>query len=286
MIANLDELLKIEGTVHIGDDLILLSDMSKLPIISEPRRSEHIIVALCLQGEAEFTVDTKERTVKPGDLIIIHKDRVTANFSFSENLQGMAMIWSKDYFDELVRDIKELNSLFLFSRMRSVVNLEPAEIKDVQTFCNLIKEKIEDTSNYFRDDIVQTLIMSLIYIVSNAIRRQQTTYPENFNRSHDAFFRFINLVEEHYKTERRVGWYAEQLKITPKYLSETIKAVSQRTPNEWIDNYVIREIRVQLRNSSRSIKEITEELHFPSQSFLGKFFKERTGMSPREYRNK
>lgn len=286
MIANLDDLLKIEGTVNIGDDLILLSDMSKLPIISEPRRSEHIIVALCLEGEAQFTVDTRDRTVKPGDLIIIQKDRVTANFTFSEDLQGLAMIWSKDYFDEMVRDIKELNSLFLFSRMRSIVNLSAEEISDVQTFCTLIKEKIKDTQNYFRNDIVQTLIMSLIYVVSNAIRRQQTTYPENFNRAHDTFFRFLNLVEENYKTERRVGWYAEQLKITPKYLSETIKSVSQRTPNEWIDNYVIREIRVLLRNSPKSIKEITEELNFPSQSFLGKYFKEHTGMSPREYRNK
>jgi AraC-like DNA-binding protein len=60
--------------------------------------------------------------------------------------------------------------------------------------------------------------------------------------------------------------------------------VSKRTPNEWIDNYVILEVRVLLRNTTMSIKEIAQQLNFPNQSFLGKFFKERVGMSPSDYR--
>jgi len=41
---------------------------------------------------------------------------------------------------------------------------------------------------------------------------------------------------------------------------------------------------VLLKNSSKSIKEIAEDLHFPNQSFLGKYFKDHVGMSPSEYR--
>ena len=65
-----------------------------------------------------------------------------------------------------------------------------------------------------------------------------------------------------------------------------MKSVSQRTPNDWIDNYVVLAIRVQLANTTKTIKQITEELHFPNQSFLGKYFKEHVGMSPSEYRRK
>ena len=43
-------------------------------------------------------------------------------------------------------------------------------------------------------------------------------------------------------------------------------------------------LRVLLRYSSCSIKEITQRMNFSSQSFLGKYFKEHTGMSPLEYR--
>ena len=63
-----------------------------------------------------------------------------------------------------------------------------------------------------------------------------------------------------------------------------VKQVSKRTPNDWIDNYVMLEIRVLLKNTTKSIKEIADAVNFPNQSFLGKFFKEHMGMSPSEYR--
>ena len=95
---------------------------------------------------------------------------------------------------------------------------------------------------------------------------------------------FIGLVEKHFKVERRVTWYALQLHMTPKHLSETIKKVSRQTPGEWIDNYVVMELRVQIKNSRKSIKQIAMDMNFPSQSFMGKYFKEHVGMSPTEYR--
>ena len=75
-----------------------------------------------------------------------------------------------------------------------------------------------------------------------------------------------------------------ELRITAKYLSETVKQVSRRTPNDWIDNYVVMELRVQLKNTTKSIKEIAQEMCFPNQSFLGKYFKEHVGVSPMAYR--
>ena len=81
-----------------------------------------------------------------------------------------------------------------------------------------------------------------------------------------------------------MGWYAQQMCITPKYLSETVKQVSKRTPNDWIDHYVSLEIRVLLKNSTMSIKQIAQTLNFPNQSFLGKYFKEHVGMPPTKYR--
>jgi AraC-like DNA-binding protein len=123
----------------------------------------------------------------------------------------------------------------------------------------------------------------MFYDLSNIIYRvQHKDKPRT--RAEVVFQKFIRLLEDNCKVERRVGWYALQLGITPKYLSETVKAVSQRTPNEWIDNYVLMELRVMLKNTTKSIKEITEELHFPNQSFMGRFFKEHMGMTPREYR--
>ena len=62
------------------------------------------------------------------------------------------------------------------------------------------------------------------------------------------------------------------------------KQVSQRTPNEWIDHYVIVEMKVQLKNTMKSVKEIAQPMNFPNQSFMGKYFKQHTGLSPLKYR--
>ena len=138
----------------------------------------------------------------------------------------------------------------------------------------------------FREEIVRSLLTTMIYEISNVIFRMQQLNDKRRTRAETIFGQFIKLVEDNFRRERRVSWYGEQLCITPKYLSETVKQVSRRTPNEWIDNYVILETRVLLRNSTMSIKEIARALNFPNQSFLGKYFKEHVGMSPSEYRKK
>ena len=128
------------------------------------------------------------------------------------------------------------------------------------------------------------LLSAMIYDLYNAIYRIQMSSSQKQSSAEAIFMKFVRLVELHYRHERRVGWYARELCISAKYLSETVKQVSHRTPNEWIDNYVLKELRVQLRNTSKSIKEISNELHFTNQSFMGKFFKEHVGVSPLTYR--
>jgi AraC-like DNA-binding protein len=124
---------------------------------------------------------------------------------------------------------------------------------------------------------------AMMYDVGNEIYQKKQSLPKR-TRAEAIFNDFILLVKDNFRSQRKVSWYAQNLCITSKYLSETVKQVSRRTPNEWIDHYVTLEIRVLLKNSAMSIKEIAQMLHFPNQSFLGKYFKEHVGMSPSKYR--
>ena len=97
--------------------------------------------------------------------------------------------------------------------------------------------------------------------------------------------RFIRLVQEHFRTERFLDFYATKLDITPKHLSRTIKQQTGTSAVDWINRFVILEAKVMLRSSNLNIQQIAEELNFPSQSFFGKYFKKATGISPKDYRN-
>jgi AraC-like DNA-binding protein len=179
-----------------------------------------------------------------------------------------------------------VSSLLLFSMNNPVVPLTSKEIQVFTNYFETIREKMADTSHHYRSPLIKALLLAMFYDMSNVIYRVERQGNRKHTRAEAIFAHFIRLLEDNFRTQHRVSWYAEQLCITPKYLSEIVKKISLRTPNEWIDSYVILEARVLLKNTTKSIKEITDELNFPNQSFLGKYFKEHVGVSPSEYRKR
>lgn len=280
-VANVKELYS--GS-FIDDDLVLFDECADMPVPAEPRRIKSIIMGLCLHGSIEYTADTQLHTAQANDALIINEGQVVGNFSMSGDFSGIAMMLSYNMFQEIVQGVHDLSALFIFARTHPVFRLLPNESQSVVEYFNMIKDKVDDHFHHYRRDVARSLIATMIYDLNNALYRIQQAKDKKQTRAEAIFTRFIQLVEQNYKTERRVGWYGKQMCITPKYLSETVKQVSRRTPNDWIDYYVMVELRVQLKNTSKSIKEIATEMNFPNQSFLGKFFKEHAGMSPLAYR--
>lgn len=268
----------------IGDDLVILDRLAGMPVPVGPFRNQCIIVGLCLGGCFRYTADTEEHRVGEGDAMIMHNGQVISNFRAEGEADGIGIMMTYDFFHEIVKGVHELSSLFLFSRSHPVFRMLPGEIRNVRNYFGLIKEKVEEEDNHFRKDVVRLLISAMIYDLCNAIYRIQQSSDKKQMRAEKIFTEFIRLVEQNYRMERRVGWYGQQLCITSKYLSEIVRLVSHRTPNEWIDNYVIMELRVQLKDTTKSVKEIAREMNFPNQSSMGKFFKDHVGMSPLMYR--
>lgn len=268
----------------VEKEFLLYDETTKLPYLSESSRLKCLILAFCTKGEITYTVDTVEHKAGPGDVLIISEGQVMGNYKASEDCNGTCLVLSYEFFQEIVTGIRELSALFLFARRHPVFHIEEKQIRQLQAYMHTIKEKIIDTGHRFRREMVSSIIKVLIYDMCNIIYRVQQVGNENCTRAEAIFADFIKMVEKDFRHERRVGWYANELNITPKYLSETIKAISQRTPSDWIEYYVMLEIRVLLKNSRMSIKEIAEVMHFPNQSFLGKYFKENYGMSPSQYR--
>jgi AraC-like DNA-binding protein len=271
------------GAVYLGTDLLLTERINEVPMPTEPRYMNFIMIGLCTKGEVMYQLDTIKQVIKPGDILVVSDRHIVDSYQHSDDMEGLCMILSVNFFREIIQNVSDISSLFLFSRLHPVMSLEQEEIKTFKEYFHIIKEKIGDKRNHFQKDLIKALLLAMFYDLSNIIYRGQNDDKPK-SRQEIIFTKFIRLVEMNFKHERRVAWFAKELGITPKYLSETVKAVSHRTPNEWIDYYIILELRVQLKNTIKNIKEIAEELNFPNQSFLGKFFREHVGMSPSKYR--
>ena len=271
------------GAVYLGNDLLLTEHINEVPMPTEPRYMNFILIGLCTKGEVMYQLDTIKQEIGPGDILVVSDRHIVDSYQHSEDMEGLCMIMSVNFFREIIQNVRDISSLFLFSRLHPVMSLGQEEIQTFKEYFQVIKEKIGDKRNRFQKDLIKSLLLAMFYDLSNIIyRRKKGEKPKS--RQEIIFTRFIKLVEQNFRHERRVSWYASEQKITPKYLSESVKSVSHRTPNEWIDYYTILELRVKLRNTLKPIKEIADELNFPNQSFLGKFFKDRVGMSPSQYR--
>jgi AraC-like DNA-binding protein len=106
----------------------------------------------------------------------------------------------------------------------------------------------------------------------------------NHNRAIVITRSFLELVNADDGSHRSVCYYADRLCYSPKYLSFIIKTVTGKTPLQIINEHAIKQIKVKLRYTDISMKELADLFDFPNPSFFGKFVKMHTGMSPMQYR--
>lgn len=103
-------------------------------------------------------------------------------------------------------------------------------------------------------------------------------------RVRELFNRFMMLMERDYKTSHDVGYYAEKMNISPKYLTNIVKIVTAHTPKTIIDQYTILQLKMQLKRTNLSIKELAWAYHFTDVSFFCRYFKKHTGLTPQQIR--
>jgi len=270
--------------LSLGDDILLADNLSQIPFPTDIRRLNFIFICLCTRGSVNFTLDMHPYMLSAGDLMIVSERHFLDDYYPATDFDGLCIIISIPFYQDFIQNISDLSALFLFAHRHPVLQLSECDQHKFSEYFRLIQSKMAETGHHHQRNLVRTLMQAFFYDLSDVVYHFQLSKDERVKRADTIFVKFIRLVEANCRRERRVGWYAQQMSITPKYLSETVKSVSRRTPNEWIDNYVMLELRVILKNTTKSIKTISEEMNFPNQSFFGKYFKSHVGKSPSEYR--
>ncbi|MBR2501836.1 MAG: AraC family transcriptional regulator [Rikenellaceae bacterium] len=251
-------------------------------------RMKAFTVILCIDGTENGTVNLKEMSINKGSLLMTFPNNVLKIEAGYPTATVRGIMLSQDFMRMLQVDVK--NSLPLFMRLayNPLVNLTQEQQEDIERYFDLLENISNNSDLAHRDEIVCGLLTSMFYRISDTYEQRPQVLDEKErsvrNRREEYFAKFITLLSENFKRERTVGFYAEQMCVTPKYLSLLIKDFSGKSAAEWIDNYVITEAKTLLRYSTMSIQEVAYELNFSSQSFFGKYFKHLTGMSPSEYK--
>lgn len=289
---TLNELITMAGGEKrpgIMGECIAANSASEMEIFRFPSRLNALIIGVGAEGETSLTSNLQEFRLKKDSLFIFspkHILQVQSNNRFKAHL----IVIAPDFLKRINIDTKRMMPLFLQFGSLPCMELTHAESQSLRSFISMVEQELKGSETDFSSEIIGGLIATTIYKVGDILTHYLTEHPEVdspiHNRAEEYFRQFTELLGEHYKHERSVGFYARQLCITPKYLTTLIKRISGKSVSEWIDNYVILEAKTLLKYSNMSVQEIAYYLNFPNQSFFGSYFKRNAGMSPSQYKAK
>ncbi|WP_444095416.1 helix-turn-helix domain-containing protein [Alistipes shahii] len=289
---TLNELITMAGGEKrpgIMGECIAANSASEMEIFRFPSRLNALIIGVGTEGETSLTSNLQEFRLKKDSLFIFspkHILQVQSNNRFKAHL----IVIAPDFLKRINIDTKRMTPLFLQFGSLPCMELTHAESQSLRSFISMVEQELKGSETDFSSEIIGGLIAATIYKVGDILTHYLTEHPEVdspiHNRAEEYFRQFTELLGEHYKHERSVGFYARQLCITPKYLTTLIKRISGKSVSEWIDNYVILEAKTLLKYSNMSVQEIAYYLNFPNQSFFGSYFKRNAGMSPSQYKAK
>jgi AraC family transcriptional regulator, transcriptional activator of pobA len=276
---NINNKKKIETDFHIS------LQENDLPIVFSPCRINDCMVFICLMGNAEIEVDLRQFHYTTNDIIVVFPGQILACNVKSEDFKIAYFMFSNQLIDEVLYRLPAEFIGFLKESVKyQLPEKEREEIMTESFF--LLNKRFTDSSNICCREIILNLLHNFyLDIYSKVVLNNKMNSPQHQRKRkkelQDEFFR---LIKEHTQT-REVSFFAEILCITPKYLSIVTKETTGSSAKDLIDKFAVTELKLRLKSSSTPLKGIAEQLNYPCEAFLCKYFKKHTGMTPSHYRN-
>ena len=239
---------------------------------------------VCEKGYFCFDVDKKKFTARAGETVFLS---VGNNFSIGE-LSDDLRVSILFYHIDPIREI--LGSSIVAMYLYTTLTPEPCyvwtsgEESDLARYIALLGRHRKSAQNPFDNHECKLLLLALTYRLCSIYSRRIIEEKNVAGHKIDTFIKLIRLIEKYYMQERGVAFYADKLCLSPKYLSALSKSVCGYTVQELVFRAIIRKSIFWLKNTNKSVQEISDDLNFPNASFFGTFFKKQTGLAPSYYR--
>ena len=283
------EYLKNEDYVdYIDGDLFLIEDVEKLPTIKMGAiEVEAIIVIFCVSGVGQVTMNGTRYQISSNQLILGMPHTVYSNYEkMTENFEVKIIGIATRALNSSVFMTKNIWKSMYFLLNNPVLNINEDEVNLFTHYYELANLKMRSDRSPFHQAIMMSLVHSVIFELLTIINKVESIdFDDEQSSQSDVLFRnFLELLAEHEGRIRSVQEYADMLCVSPKYLSSVVKQLSGRTALAIIHETTIHTIVRQLKYTDKPIKEISDEMNFPSLSFFGKFVKAQLGVSPKKFR--
>jgi YesN/AraC family two-component response regulator len=276
------------------DYVFLTTDMDGFRECRRTRSEAGMTILLCKRGHIDLFYHGEMVRVAENDMFvrIPAYDFKIGPYEASEDYQFMQVTMDAAIFEQIMFDHMRVEPNWYskqeYVKAHPVFHLNEASIDFFNTYFHLLELQLKAQPTEYREQIMKLMAKGatmemLNYMDKLAVVPTNANDRSSVNQSDYTFHQFMHLLQK-YPHEREVQWYAKQLGITPKYLSEICKERSGKSAGEWIADITVSELKHYLRNTTLPIREVARVMEFPNASFFCQYTKKHTGLSPNHYR--
>lgn len=277
-----------DNVQYADGDIVLIDNINDLVDHSSKDAYEMDLVAMmfCSCGKAQMRINEKEYDMHMNDMLIVTPMSIIEDIMISPDFKCFAVGLSYNAIQQTFISSRKIWDIRTFLLKSPVIHLDENGQKVGAAYRQLLMLKLEERNNLFYKDIMHSLFSCVFFELASIIQplAVETPVDDGLKQGQLLCKRFLDMLTKSEGRERSVSHYADLLCVTPKYLSTVTKETSGKTALEWIHLCTVENIKRKLKYSSKTIKEIADEMNFPNLSFFGKFVRTHTGMSPTEFR--
>jgi AraC family transcriptional regulator, transcriptional activator of pobA len=267
---------------NFEDKFTLLENPAYKSIVNHPVKLDSVVSIICTKGHMEGTLNLKKFRAQAPCLFVVLADQILQCDYFSDDFTGLSIIMSVSFLEDAFGDIQVSMPLFRFVIDNPWIQLNREESKSMIEYFFLLQRTVRRKENPNLRLTLKHLTLGFFY--GTGYRFYEVRIESQKTKKDILVEKFLAVVKENYRKQRMIEFYSEKLFLTPKHLSRVIKERSGKSAGGWIEDHIMLEAKALLKSTDLTIQQISDELNFPSQSFFGKYFKRRAGISPKAYR--
>ena len=261
--------------------IIIENDLHDL---ASDRLRNYVAHVLCYEGQCEFTFNLGRFHLQGHDSMIVRQGRMVEDIITSEDFKAK-VIYVDDRFIEMATPQSNYGmqgALSLF--LNPVMPLTDSRFAILRQDFDNIETRLNWQQSMFHQDVMINAVQTMIidYFEIHAHIYKETEQSTQTTKVMSDFLAMLSRGD--YREHRDIAYYADQLCVTPKYLSEVSKKSSGIAANFWINRFTILEISRLLRDKTISFTEITDMFNFSSTSYFSRYVQNNLGVSPSAYR--
>lgn len=266
-----------------------------LGAIDAPVQIEKTGFFLCTEGQIECTIGGVRHLLSKNSIIVCFPYTILQVTYRSHDLRGVLMGVDLESLQPVLNRITDFDRLFLIQQS-PCLELTDQQRDTMLDYIRLLKlcmvHIIEDEQshderrlvlhNMQRDKIRESLMVEILLLYNG---NSDMTALGVVNRKDVVLQNFFAALYHNYREQHEVSYYADKQYLSTRYFSNIIKERSGKNPSQWIAQTLLNEAKHLLTDTDMTVKEISDHLNFPNQSYFGKWFKNQTNMSPLEYKS-